>query len=52
MFMNDWEAGIFLERWNNAKKESIRGRQLDSDETTAINYMKKHEHNEFDFTKN
>ena len=52
MFMNDWGAGIFLERWNEAKKESIRGRQLDSDETTAINYMKKHEHNEFDFSKN
>tara|TARA_B100000287_G_scaffold424563_1_gene469382 strand:- start:320 stop:1651 length:1332 start_codon:yes stop_codon:yes gene_type:complete len=52
MFMNDWDSGKFLDRWNKAKKGSVRGKQLDSDETAAINYMKEHEDKEFEFSKN
>ena len=50
MFMDDWESGAFLERWNEAKEGAIRGNQLDPDETAAINYMKAHEDDEFDFS--
>ena len=52
MFMNDLDSGKFLDRWNKAKKGSVRGKQLDSDETAAINYMKEHEDKEFEFSKN
>ncbi|MBR79583.1 MAG: hypothetical protein CMA88_02215 [Euryarchaeota archaeon] len=51
MFMNDWEAGIFTERWAKAKKGADRGEELDADEITAINYMRAHEDDEFDFSK-
>jgi len=51
MFMNDWEDGIFTERWANAKKGANRGEELDDDEITAINYMRAHEDDEFDFSK-
>ena len=43
MFMEDWEERVFLDRWNEAKKGQIRGENMDSDETAAINYMKKWE---------
>ena len=43
MFMEDWEERVFLDRWNKAKKGQIRGENMDSDETAAINYMKKWE---------
>ena len=49
MFMNDWENGIFMERWGNAKDGKFRGDELSDDETTAINYMRNHEDEEFDF---
>ena len=48
MFMDDWESGIFLERWENAKGGKNRGKELSLDETTAINYMRNHEDEEFD----
>tara|TARA_B100000686_G_scaffold99816_1_gene106949 strand:- start:8579 stop:9868 length:1290 start_codon:yes stop_codon:yes gene_type:complete len=51
MFMNDWESGDFLERWSKAKKGADRGEELDADEITAINYMRAHEDDEFDFSK-
>ena len=41
MFMEDWDERVFLDRWNKAKKGQIRGENMDSDETAAINYMKK-----------
>ena len=43
MFMEDWDERVFLDRWNKAKKGQIRGENMDSDETAAINYMKKWE---------
>ena len=43
MFMEDWEEGVFLDRWNEAKKGQIRGENMWPDETAAINYMKKWE---------
>ena len=54
MFMNDWESGVFLERWgkeiNRAKK--IGGKEefekMSLDEVTALLYMKKYESEEFD----
>ena len=52
MFMDDWEDEVFLERWNDAKNGPIRGRQMLPDETTAINYMKAWEDQEFKFSKN
>jgi len=52
MFMDDWEDEVFLERWNDAKSGPIRGRQMLQDETTAINYMKAWEDQEFKFSKN
>ena len=51
MFMNDWESGIFLERWSKAKKGTERGEWLAADEVAAINYMRAHEDDEFDFSK-
>ena len=48
MFMDDWESGIFLERWEKAKGGKNRGKELSFDETTAINYMRNHEDEEFD----
>tara|TARA_B100000945_G_scaffold54365_1_gene39776 strand:- start:8651 stop:9982 length:1332 start_codon:yes stop_codon:yes gene_type:complete len=51
MFIDDWEDEVFLERWNEAKKGPIRGRQMLSDETAAINYMKAWEDQEFKFSK-
>jgi len=52
MFMNDWESGIFMERWGNAKSGKNRGRELIEDENAAINYMRTHEDDEFEFSKN
>jgi DNA topoisomerase-1 len=52
MFMNDWESGVFMDRWNKAKSGKKRGRELDADENTAINYMRTHEDDEFQFSKN
>ncbi|MEC7708595.1 MAG: hypothetical protein VYA39_02590 [Candidatus Thermoplasmatota archaeon] len=52
MFLDDWEDEVFVERWSDAKKGPIRGRQMLSDETTAINYMKAWEDQEFKFSKN
>ena len=52
MFMNDWESGVFMERWNKAKSGERRGVELLADENTAINYMRKHEDDEFQFSKN
>ena len=52
MFMNDWESGVFMERWNKAKSGKERGKELLSDENTAINYMREHEDDEFTFSKN
>ncbi len=52
MFMNDWESGVFMERWNKAKSGKRRGVELLADENTAINYMRKHEDDEFQFSKN
>ncbi|MBF92382.1 MAG: hypothetical protein CMB78_01215 [Euryarchaeota archaeon] len=52
MFMNDWEEGIFAQRWEEAKSGKNRGKMLFPDENTAINYMRNHEDNEFDFSKN
>ena len=43
MFMEDWDERVFLHRWNEAKKGQIRGENMWSDETAAINYMKKWE---------
>ncbi|MCH2643198.1 MAG: hypothetical protein MKZ52_03920 [Candidatus Thalassarchaeum sp.] len=43
MFMEDWDDRVFLDRWNEAKKGQIRGENMWSDETAAINYMKKWE---------
>ncbi len=43
MFMEDWEEGVFLDRWNEAKKGQIRGENMWPDETAAINYMKEWE---------
>jgi DNA topoisomerase-1 len=48
MFMDDWEDGIFLERWKKAKGGKNRGNELSEDENTAINYMRNHEDEEFD----
>ena len=52
MFMNDWESGVFMERWNKAKSGKRRGVELLADENTAINYMREHEDDEFQFSKN
>jgi len=52
MFMDDWEEEVFMERWDDAKNGPIRGRQMLPDETTAINYMKAWEDQEFKFSKN
>ena len=52
MFMNAWESGVFLERWNKAKSGKRRGVELLADENTAINYMREHEDDEFQFSKN
>jgi|TARA_B100000959_G_scaffold98662_1_gene104366 DNA topoisomerase-1 len=52
MFMNDWESGIFMDRWEEAKSGKKRGRELIEDENTAINYMRTHEDDEFQFSKN
>ncbi|HJM24496.1 MAG TPA: hypothetical protein QF821_02485 [Candidatus Thalassarchaeaceae archaeon] len=52
MFMNDWEAGVFIDRWNKAKVGKKRGKMLIADENAAINYMRTHEDDEFDFSKN
>ena len=52
MFMNDWESGLFIDRWNKAKSGKKRGKWLDSDENAAINYMRNHEDDEFQFSKN
>ena len=52
MFMNDWESGLFIDRWNKAKSGKKRGKWLDADENTAINYMRNHEDDEFQFSKN
>tara|TARA_B110000263_G_scaffold201980_1_gene181585 strand:- start:5614 stop:6972 length:1359 start_codon:yes stop_codon:yes gene_type:complete len=58
MFMNDWESGVFLGRWNKAKREAERERgdprfaNLLVDEVAALKYMKKHESAEFEFSKN
>ena len=58
MFMNDWESGVFLGRWNKAKREAERERDdprfanLLVDEVAALKYMKKHESAEFEFSKN
>ncbi len=52
MFINDWESGVFMDRWNEAKSGKKRGRELTSDENTAINYMRTHEDDEFQFSKN
>ena len=43
MFMEDWDERVFLHRWNEAKKGQIRGENMWSDETAAINYKKKWE---------
>ena len=43
MFMEDWDERVFLHRWNEAKKGQISGENMWSDETAAINYMKKWE---------
>ena len=52
MFMNDWESGAFMDRWEEAKSGKKRGRELIGDENTAINYMRTHEDDEFQFSKN
>jgi len=52
MFMNDWESGVFMERWGKAKSGKERGKELLEDENTAINYMRFHEDDEFTFSKN
>jgi len=52
MFMNDWESGVFMERWGKAKSGKERGKELLEDENTAINYMRSHEDDEFTFSKN
>ena len=52
MFMNDWESGVFMDRWDEAKSGKKRGRELIGDENTAINYMRTHEDDEFQFSKN
>lgn len=52
MFMNDWESGIFMERWDKARSGKVRGKELLEDENTAINYMRSHEDDEFTFSKN
>ena len=52
MFMNDWESEVFMDRWEEAKSGKKRGRELIEDENTAINYMRTHEDNEFQFSKN
>jgi DNA topoisomerase-1 len=42
MFMNDWESGLFEERWLNASKmKLIPG--LNRDESTSLHYMRTHE---------
>ena len=52
MFMNDWESEVFMDRWEEAKSGKKRGRELIEDENTAINYMRTHEDDEFQFSKN
>jgi len=53
LFMDDWVNEVFIERWNDSEKEdNIRGKKMLPDEITAIEYMKKWEHQEFKFTKN
>ena len=53
LFMDDWVNEVFVERWNDSEKEdNIRGKKMLPDEITAIEYMKKWEHQEFKFTKN
>ncbi len=52
MFINDWEEGVFMDRWDEASNGKSRGRKLESDENTAINYMRTHEDDEFQFSKN
>ena len=52
MFINDWEEGVFMDRWDEARNGKSRGRKLESDENAAINYMRTHEDDEFQFSKN
>jgi hypothetical protein len=42
MFMDDWESGVFEERWTNAHgMKRIPG--LSREESTAVHYMRTHE---------
>jgi DNA topoisomerase-1 len=42
MFMDDWESGVFEERWTNAHDmKRIPG--LSHEESTAVHYMRTHE---------
>lgn len=42
MFINDWESGLFEERWHKARlSKNIPG--LNDDESTAFHYMRTHE---------
>jgi hypothetical protein len=51
--MDDWVNEEFIERWKDAEDGSkMRGEKMLPDEITAIEYMKKWEHQEFKFSKN
>jgi DNA topoisomerase IB len=42
MFMDDWEEGIFMQRWQDASKMPPIP-ELSAEETTAVHYMRTHE---------
>jgi hypothetical protein len=42
MFMDDWQEGIFMQRWQDASKMPAIP-ELSAEETTAVHYMRTHE---------
>ena len=42
MFMDDWQEGIFMQRWQDASKMPAIP-ELSVEETTAVHYMRTHE---------
>ena len=42
MFLEDWEKGIFMERWKKASEGNIKG-ELSREESTTFHYMRIYE---------
>ena len=42
MFLEDWEKGLFMERWKKSSKKD-NASELSREESTAFHYMRTHE---------